>query len=55
MSSNINRSEGVNEKTIPPPEEFIKHNIGRKVIVKLQNEEEYKGNYNKYNIIISNI
>lgn len=44
MSSNIKQSEGVNDKTIPPPEEFIKHNIGRKVIVKLQNEEEYKGN-----------
>ena len=29
---------------IPPPEEFIKQNIGRVVIVKLQSEEQYKGN-----------
>lgn len=33
----------MSEIKIPPPEEFIKQNIGRVVIVKLQNEEIYKG------------
>ena len=37
-----------NKAKIPPPEEFIKQNIGRVVIVKLQSEEQYKGNYSLY-------
>lgn len=33
----------VQKKTIPSPQEFLKEAIGRMVIVKLSNEEEYRG------------
>ena len=33
-----------NEENVPPPQEFIQLNLGKDVIVKLQNEDIYKGN-----------
>lgn len=31
------------EDEMPTPNDFIRQNLGRDVVVKLQNEEEYKG------------
>lgn len=31
------------QEDMPAPEDFIRMNLGRNVLIKLQNEEEYKG------------